>query len=649
MVGIENLKLKLKLNGSFLVVFVSFMVVGVIIYSAIIEVRALNSIMTKESQALSYIHQTRQNNLSMRLRSTRLFASQSRKRLESSREDFMDDANEINADLSVMDSIYALLVTDEPDTLNTLIKNNRDSILWIISNAMMVKFNEGAECQYQFLDKSEQLNSYIQQDSLEASTMVNYLRELDEIEDSCLDYRALVNRSYAKINAKVKAMRDALENSIAHRQANIQRIINRTLVVVLVAVGLALLLILLVSSFLNRMIVPPVKKVAAFLTEFADGKFPDIKLRESEDEIGHMGREINKLRDNLQESTNFAKSMGSGNFDLEFEARDALGQSLLDMHTSLKESYEQEEERKFISEGMTQLNAVLRHQTSTLEEFGDNLLYCIIKYLGIQVGAFYVVERRDDDVVLEMESCYAYDRKKFIKSTVMPGEGVVGQAYTEGAPIYLIEVPDSYIRIRSGLGDTAPSCIYVTPLVHNDETVGVLEFASLKELAKQDIEFLEQATEVIASDLSAQKINSETKRLLEESQKRTEEMHSHEEELRQNMEELQATQEAMTRNEAQTEAILEKIQEAIITIDSGGMINMVNNATCRMFGYSREALEGMDAGILLPEDYTHTKGEETEFMGRRKSGVSFPVILRVEEAMMGSEQILIAVIREPNS
>lgn len=98
-------------------------------------------------------------------------------------------------------------------------------------------------------------------------------------------------------------------------------------------------------------------------------------------------------------------------------------------------------------------------------------------------------------------------------------------------------------------------------------------------------------------------------------------------------------------SDEQTRAILNAAVDAIITIDHQGIINVVNPATQRMFGYAADELIGRNVNILMPSPY-HEEHDEyiahylatgeariigvgREVVGRRKDGSTFPVELAV--------------------
>ena len=67
------------------------------------------------------------------------------------------------------------------------------------------------------------------------------------------------------------------------------------------------------------------------------------------DEIGQMTESLNKLIEGLNRTAHFAKEIGKGNLEQEFQPLgngDVLGNALLDMRKSLKTAAEEEENEK---------------------------------------------------------------------------------------------------------------------------------------------------------------------------------------------------------------------------------------------------------------------------------------------------------------
>jgi len=98
---------------------------------------------------------------------------------------------------------------------------------------------------------------------------------------------------------------------------------------------------------------------------------------------------------------------------------------------------------------------------------------------------------------------------------------------------------------------------------------------------------------------------------------------------------------------AKLRGILESAVTAIITIDDRGLIESINPATERLFGYGAAELAGQNVKVVMPEPYkaehdgyitnyqtTGVKkimGIGREVKGRRKDGTTFPLHLSVSE------------------
>lgn len=170
-----------------------------------------------------------------------------------------------------------------------------------------------------------------------------------------------------------------------------------------------------------------------------------------------------------------------------------------------------------------------------------------------------------------MVSSFAFNRKKAKKKTILIGEGLVGNCVVEKHSVYLKEIPEDYIEITSGLGDSPPRSLLIVPLKLEDNVFGVVEIASFHEFLPHHIEFVEKIGESIASTLSAVKNSIRTNELLDQSQQQREAMLAQEEEMRQNMEEMQATQEEMARKTLEMEGVTSAINESLLYGNSMSM------------------------------------------------------------------------------
>ncbi|WP_157600990.1 GAF domain-containing protein [Persicobacter sp. CCB-QB2] len=207
----------------------------------------------------------------------------------------------------------------------------------------------------------------------------------------------------------------------------------------------------------------------------------------------------------------------------------------------------EDNQRQWIAEGQSKVDYLLRTEEDKDAVF-DKLLSFLIKYMEVNQGAVFLVQQEEkENQYLEMVGCYAYNRKKFVNKKINIGEGLIGQCYLEQEKIFLTEIPDNYINITSGLGESNPTNLIVVPFLYNDEVVAILELASFKAVLDYQITFLENMGQSVAAFVMNHRINVRTQKLLEESQMHAEMLRAQEEEMRQNMEELTATQEEAER------------------------------------------------------------------------------------------------------
>jgi len=324
----------------------------------------------------------------------------------------------------------------------------------------------------------------------------------------------------------------------------------------------------------RRIVQKPVKDTTQMIDSLSQGDLDvqiDEELKNSNDEIGKMNTALSNMIEYLNETGEFARQVGEGKFDHDIETlgeKDHLRNVLLEMRDKLKEASEleaekrkEEEQRRWSNEGMTKLNDILRQQED-IKELSYKIISFLVQYLNANQGGLFVRNNDDEnDVFYELQAAYAFNKRKYIEKTFKPGEGLVGTCAIEKERIYMINIPDDYIEITSGLGGSNPGALLIVPMKIEEEVYGIIEIASFKKLEEYQIEFVEEASLSIASTLSASETNRKTKELLEKTQQQAEEMSSQEEEMRQNMEELQATQEESTRKAQEYERQLAEAKE----------------------------------------------------------------------------------------
>ena len=391
---------------------------------------------------------------------------------------------------------------------------------------------------------------------------------------------------------------------------------------------------ILIASIIIRIITRPVVSLRDILNLMGQGKLPENKIRSGNDEIGDMANALNFLIDGLKDKAEFSSEIGRGNFSSDFKPlsdEDDLGLSLIEMRESLKKAKEEEDKRKiedtkrnWATQGVAQFADLLRQNNDSMQELSFNIIKSLVKYLDAnQGGVFILNDEEGEEKFVELSACYAYERRKFLKKKIMVGEGLVGTCLQEGETIFLTDVPDSYVSITSGLGDSNPRCILIVPLKLNDEIFGIIEIASFKVLESYQIEFVEKVGESIASTISSVKINIRTTELLHQSQEQSEEMRAQEEEMRQNMEEMHATQEEMERKEIESQGFFDAVNATIAfaEISLDGKIQKTNHLFNSLTGFSEKDLESENIFSVFDKSHLESIGQ-TDVLDKIKVGES---------------------------
>jgi PAS domain S-box-containing protein len=349
---------------------------------------------------------------------------------------------------------------------------------------------------------------------------------------------------------------------------------NRNFRISLIVGILGILIMVLVIAIIGRSITNPITKITNLLKQLAKGHLDDnMKISiETGDEIEEMTEALNSSINGLNKKVDFANLIGQGELNSEFELlseEDVLGKSLLEMRNSLIKADEEDEKRqiedekrRWGNEGLAKFADILRQNNDNLKNLASEILINLVNYLKANQGGLFILNDEDkENVHLDLLSAFAYDRKKFMKKTVLIGEGLIGTCAIEKKTVFMTNIPQDYVKITSGLGGANPSSLLIVPLKLEDTVLGVIEIASFNVFEKHEIEFVEKLAESTAATLSSVRINLRTTELLERSQQQAEEMAAQEEEMRQNMEELQATQEDSTRKTEETNKLLEKSQK----------------------------------------------------------------------------------------
>ena len=317
------------------------------------------------------------------------------------------------------------------------------------------------------------------------------------------------------------------------------------------------------------MIITPIEMLKERINKLALGILAKSEYAEGNNEISDIINATNCLAEGLQKTSDFAQSIGEGNFDINFKplsSHDILGNALLNMRQSLKNAKEHEVIRKqeeqlskWAADGRSQFGEIIR-SSDNLKNVSNLLISNMVKYINANQGGVFVY---NDDVVgqenIELVAAYAYNRKKHLKKIIPKDDGLLWTSVHEKTSIYITEVPKDYAEIKSGLGSAYPTCILIVPLVVNERVEGLFELASFHPMEDYKIQFVEKIAESAATNFASIKMNKKTNELLKKTRDEAEIMQAQEEELRFKIDTLQRLEIQSQRTERQLQTQISKL------------------------------------------------------------------------------------------
>ncbi|MEY4718389.1 MAG: hypothetical protein RL563_1007, partial [Pseudomonadota bacterium] len=260
------------------------------------------------------------------------------------------------------------------------------------------------------------------------------------------------------------------------------------------------------------------------------------------------------------------QQISSGDFDTEvdIDSKDEIGQlaeSITRMQGALREIRSKADDLDWLKTGVARMNDVVLGQEDKMA-LATTVLNEVADYLDAKIGAFFIAENSENGVVLNLLGTFAYSQRKNLSSQFKLGENLVGQAALERKQILIQNVPDDYIRVTSGLGESPPTNICVTPIVFERNLRGVLEIGTLLPLSTLELTYLEQVCIPVALALEIAQAQAIMKVQQEELRASNEELEEQMRALELAQKELKAQQVELETTNSELEAQMQRVKDS---------------------------------------------------------------------------------------
>ncbi len=323
------------------------------------------------------------------------------------------------------------------------------------------------------------------------------------------------------------------------------------------------LVLILLSYLFTGSFVNPLKVFMESIVGLSEGKLNDeIPFQPLENEFGEIGRSLEGLR-----------------------------------QVGIKEA-----KKTWMNEQVTDIARAIQKCT-TFADFGNELTSKIAPVMGLIYGAYYISDSGRNE--LRWVGGYACGDPNTIR-TYSWGEGIIGQAASNGKAMNLSFSFDQIVTTHIGPGALMVSSVAVTPVIHRGEVVAVIELGTLGAFVEEQMIFLDSLLPIVAMNMEILSAGIETQELLQKTQAQAHELAASEQQLMARKDELEESRAILAQIEERSRLILSSIKDGICLLDSEGIIVFANNATSAMLGYTAEELIGKQMHTAV--HYAHPDG-----------------------------------------
>lgn len=331
-----------------------------------------------------------------------------------------------------------------------------------------------------------------------------YVRAVDYLGRS--PQEGLLKEAYGTLADLEKIAQQLYQTELENFNKRSSRYRNYTLIVI----SLSLIIPLLLGIWIYRRVNRHFEKIDVLLQYLKEGEINNF-YASSDIKSFPMIRTIRDIFSELQTKNQHILNVSQGKTEedkFRYDLHDVLGQSLIKLEESVTQAQKEKEEelRKKEREdhrirGLTKFAAIMRDNAGKADALAQAVTNELVDFLNIELGGFYILNPEKQPSEYILSAAFAYNEEKIVNAAIPAGKGLIGTAASDKIAFYYDELPEDYLSIVTGFGQTPPKAMYIQPLITGDTVVGVLEMAALRPFSEYDIDFIKSLSGDIASAL----------------------------------------------------------------------------------------------------------------------------------------------------